>query len=71
LCEQEKEVVNKEGLLKTGRVLNGVETRSGAFVIMPSEVPDYGGFPIAVTVPCRTMIVECTAYSVYEEADDF
>lgn len=29
-----------------------------------------GGFPIAVTIPSRTMIAKCTAYSVEEEDED-
>lgn len=46
------------GRLRTTKVLNGDETRSGAFAIMPTEDPDYGGFPICVTIPARTMIAE-------------
>ena len=57
--------------MKTGRVLNGDETRSGEFMIMPNEEPDYGGFPIAVTIPCRTMIAEVEAYSLFEDEEDF
>jgi hypothetical protein len=49
--------------------MNGDETRSGAFYIMPNEDPDYGGFPIAVTIPARTCIAECTTYSI-EEKDE-
>lgn len=73
LYAEEKEVVDDEEggkVLKTGRVLNGDETRSGAFMIMPNEEPDYGGFPIAVTVPCRTMVAEVEAYSLFEEEGD-
>ncbi|KAL3423028.1 hypothetical protein PVAG01_04775 [Phlyctema vagabunda] len=62
---EEKIVVDKEtGKLKKGRKLNGDETRSGKFCIMPNEDPDYGGFPIPVTIPARTMIAECEAYSL-------
>jgi hypothetical protein len=61
---EEKKVVDSEkGTLKTGRVLGGDETRSGAFAMMPNEEPDYGGFPIAVTIPARTGIAEVEFYS--------
>ncbi|RDW84475.1 hypothetical protein BP6252_02065 [Coleophoma cylindrospora] len=70
LYSEEKEV-GKNGVLTTGRVMNGDETRSGAFFIMPNEDPDYGSFPIAVTVPSRTMVAECTAYSICEEEEDY
>jgi hypothetical protein len=67
---EEKIVANqKTGELRTLRVLNGDETRSGIFAMMPNEEPDYGGFPICVTIPARTMIAELEVYSV-EEADD-
>lgn len=62
---EEKLVENAEtGRLKKGRVLNGDETRSGQFGMMPNEDPDYGGFPIAVTIPARTMIAEIEFYSL-------
>jgi len=62
---EEKAVDGEEtGRLRTVRVLNGDETRSGAFAMMPNEDPDYGGFPISVTVPARTMIAEVTFYSI-------
>ncbi|RDW60104.1 hypothetical protein BP5796_11710 [Coleophoma crateriformis] len=70
LYSEEKEV-GKNGDLTTGRVMNGDETRSGAFFIMPNEDPDYGSFPIAVTIPSRTMVAECTAYSICEEEEDY
>jgi len=69
LYSEEKEV-DVAGNLMTARVMNGDETRSGAFYIMPNEDPDYGGFPVAVTIPSRTMIAECTAYSVEESDSD-
>jgi hypothetical protein len=37
---------------------------------MPNEDPDYGGFPIAVTIPMNTGIAECWAYSLEEDEDD-
>lgn len=62
--------MNKEtGELRTLRVLNGDETRSGIFAMMPNEDPDYGGFPICVTVPAHTMIAELEVYSI-EKVDD-
>jgi hypothetical protein len=67
----EEKTVDVNGNLHTARVMNGDETRSGSFYIMPNEDPDYGGFPIAVTIPSRTMIAECTAYSIAEDESDF
>ncbi|GIK00964.1 hypothetical protein Aspvir_004994 [Aspergillus viridinutans] len=64
---EEKVVANKvTGELRTRRVLNGDETRSGQFAIMPNEDPDYGGFPIAITIPAKTMIAELEFYSLDE-----
>lgn len=54
------------GKLRTGRVLNGDETRNGIFAMMPNNDPDYGGFPICVTVPARTMIAELQVYHLEE-----
>ncbi|KAF2799175.1 glycoside hydrolase family 35 protein [Melanomma pulvis-pyrius CBS 109.77] len=71
LHAEEKEVNKETGELTTLKWLGGDETRSGEFLIMPSEDPDYGGFPIAVTIPARTMIAECWAYSVEEEESDY
>jgi hypothetical protein len=69
LYSEEKEI-DKDGKMTTLRIMNGDETRSGSFMIMPNEDPDYGGFPIAVTIPSRTMLAECTAYSVIEDEED-
>jgi hypothetical protein len=66
----EKMVDKETGKLTTGRKLNGDETRSGKFCIMPNEDPDYGGFPICVTIPARTMIAECEVYSLEEDSSD-
>jgi hypothetical protein len=64
----EKSVVDAEqGLLRTERILNGDETRSGKFCMMPNEDPDYGGFPICVTIPARTMIAEVEVYSLQDD----
>lgn len=60
----------KTGKLFTGRRLNGDETRNGKFCVMPNEKPDYGGFPICVTIPARTMIAGCEVYSLEEGSDD-
>jgi Domain of unknown function (DUF5597)/Beta-galactosidase len=65
-----EKTVDAECNLRTGRVMNGDETRSGSFYIMPNADPDYGDFPIAVTIPARTCIAECTAYSIEETEDD-
>ncbi|KAL2793362.1 glycoside hydrolase superfamily [Aspergillus keveii] len=63
----EKEVdEDNDRELRTLRVLNGDETRSGESLIMPNEEPDYGGFPIAVTIPARTCIAEVEAYTISE-----
>jgi hypothetical protein len=53
--------------LRTLRRLNGDETRSGRFAMMPGSDPDYGGFPIAVTILARTMIAEAVPYSLEDE----
>jgi hypothetical protein len=66
----EKIVEPETGKLITGRRLNGDETRSGKFCIMPNEEPDYGGFPICVTIPARTMIAEVEVYSLEEDNGD-
>ncbi|KAL4906989.1 hypothetical protein BDW74DRAFT_167033 [Aspergillus multicolor] len=67
LDAREKEYDDRTGELRTLRVLNGDETRSGEFLIMPNDEPDYGGFPIAVTIPARTCIAEVEAYTVCEK----
>ncbi|KAL4884927.1 glycoside hydrolase superfamily [Aspergillus karnatakaensis] len=64
---REKEVDEQSGELRTLRILNGDETRSGEFLIMPNDDPDYGGFPIAVTIPARTCIAEVEAYTISEK----
>ncbi|KAF6835668.1 hypothetical protein CPLU01_04138 [Colletotrichum plurivorum] len=69
LAAAEKEV-DEKGELRTLRVFNGDETRSGEFLIMPNDDPDYGGFPIAVTIPARTCIAEVEAYWVAEDEED-
>ncbi|CAN9460813.1 unnamed protein product [Alternaria alternata] len=71
LHAEEKEVNPETCELSTLKILGGDETRSGEFLIMPNEDPDYGGFPIAVTIPARTCIAECWAYSLEESEEDF
>ncbi|KAJ9615607.1 hypothetical protein H2200_001682 [Cladophialophora chaetospira] len=71
ILSAEEKTVDKDGNLSTLRVMNGDETRSGAFIIMPTEEPDYGGFPIRVTVPARTYVAEVTAYSIAESAEQY
>ncbi|KAI1764659.1 glycoside hydrolase [Hypoxylon sp. FL1150] len=62
---EEKTVADREtGELRTQRRLNGDETRGGRYAMMPSEDPDYGGFPISVTIPARTMIAELEVYAL-------
>jgi uncharacterized protein YbdZ (MbtH family) len=51
-------------------MLNGDRTRSGACCIVPNEEPDYGGFPICVTVPAGTMVVEAEVYALEEEEEE-
>ncbi|KAH7090821.1 beta-galactosidase [Paraphoma chrysanthemicola] len=61
---EEKVVADREtGRLRTLRTLGGDETRSGAHAMMPNKDPDYGGFPIAVTIPARTGIAEVEFYA--------
>lgn len=68
LSAVEKEL-DDAGNISTLRTMNGDETRSGAFMIMPTEEPDYGGFPIRVTIPARTYVAEVVAYSLVETHD--
>ncbi|KXJ85542.1 glycoside hydrolase [Microdochium bolleyi] len=69
LDAREKEYV-ETGELQTLKTLNGDETRSGEFLIMPNDNPDYGGFPIAVTIPAKTCIAEVEAYWLCESEDE-
>lgn len=62
LSFKEKEINPVNGSLDTLRLLNGDETRSGRFCIMPNEDPDYAGFPISITIPAKTRIAEATVY---------
>lgn len=65
ILKNEEKVVDDiaTGKLRTLRTLGGDETRSGANAMMPNEDPDYGGFPIAITIPARTGIAEVEFYS--------
>jgi hypothetical protein len=71
LLRSEEKEVDASGNLRTLRTLNGDETKSGAFMIMPNRDPDYGGFPIRVTIPARTCIAECTAYSIEDKEEHY
>ncbi|KAI4913519.1 hypothetical protein J4E90_005236 [Alternaria incomplexa] len=71
LHAEEKEVDPETCELSTLKILGGDETRSGKFLIMPNEQPDYGGFPIVVTIPANTCIAECWAYSLEESENDY
>lgn len=64
---EEKEVDPTTQELKTLRMLNGDETRSGRFCMMPNEEPDYGGFPICVTIPARTAVAEAEPYALEDD----
>jgi hypothetical protein len=64
----EKEVVNEiTGEMRSWRILGGDETRSGAAAVMPGGKPDYGAFPISITIPARTRIAECEVYDLEKE----
>lgn len=65
ILKNEEKVVEDmaTGKLRTLRTLGGDETRSGASAMMPNEDPDYGGFPIAITIPARTGIAEVEFYA--------
>ncbi|KAF2668743.1 glycoside hydrolase [Microthyrium microscopicum] len=66
---EEKLVADREtGELRTLRTLNGDETRGGLVAVMPNEDPDYGDFPICVTIPARTMIGEVEFYAIGESS---
>jgi hypothetical protein len=59
----EKEVVDPASTeLKSVRFLNGDETRSGRFAVMPSSNPDYAKVPVAILIPARTRIAEVRPY---------
>ncbi|KAH7129971.1 glycoside hydrolase superfamily [Dactylonectria estremocensis] len=59
----EKKVAD-DGSLVNLRNLNGDERLGGGLAIMPSENPDYGGFPIRVSGGIKTYITEVAAYHV-------
>jgi hypothetical protein len=51
-------------------MLNGDRTRCGACCIVPNEEPDYGGFPICVAIPARTMVAGVDVYALEEEEEE-
>lgn len=57
----------KTGSLRKVRLLNGDETQSGKAAVMPSEEPDYGGYPISITIPARTGIAMCQPYALFDD----
>lgn len=64
----EKEVVNETtGEMRSRRAFGGDETRSGAAAVMPGEDPDYGDFPISITIPAKTRIAQCEVYALKDE----
>lgn len=64
----EKEVINETtGEMRTWRTFGGDETRSGQSVVMPTSDPDYGDFPISITIPARTRIAECDIYALEDD----
>ncbi|KAH9210459.1 family 35 putative beta-galactosidase glycoside hydrolase [Leptodontidium sp. 2 PMI_412] len=66
----EKRVSDVEkGLLETERYLGGDETSHDRWINMPNEDPDYGGAPVPVLIPARTMITEATVYSLEPTQD--
>ena len=67
LSFEEKDVVNATtGELKTIRLLNGDESRSGNYAVMPNENPDYGENPMSVLIPANTAIAEVEVYALEE-----
>jgi hypothetical protein len=65
LSFRELDIDPKSGEIKTLRFLNGDETSSDttkSVARMPGLDPDYGGFPIAISIPSRTRIAECVPY---------
>ncbi|KAH7390647.1 glycoside hydrolase superfamily [Pyrenochaeta sp. MPI-SDFR-AT-0127] len=66
---EEKLVDPKTRELRTLRVFGGDESRGGICAVMPNPDPDYGGFPICITIPANTMLAECTVYCLPGEED--
>ncbi|KAM5356880.1 hypothetical protein ACJ41O_003526 [Fusarium nematophilum] len=61
---EEKEIVDESGTLRTGRMLNGDETRSGLWANMPNDHPHYGEAFIPIAIPARTAVAEVKVYSI-------
>jgi len=71
LSFKEKEVVDPAtGELVTCRMLNDDETRCGNFVIMPGSEPDYGNYPVCVTIQAPTRIAEVEPYALEVEFEE-
>lgn len=67
ILRMEEKDIDEQGDMRTVRLLNGDETRSGRAAVMPSESPDYGGFPISITIPSRTGIAVCEPYALFDQ----
>lgn len=67
LLRFEEKETDEGGELLTLRLLNGDETRSGKYAVMPSCDPDYGGFPISITIPAHTGIAVCEPYALQNQ----
>ncbi|KAB8342955.1 hypothetical protein FH972_022551 [Carpinus fangiana] len=66
ILKAEEKYIDESGNLRTLRRMNGDETRSGECYIMPNDNPDYGGFPIAITIPAKTYMAQVKPYSISE-----
>lgn len=56
--------IDEQGSLHKIRTLNGDETSHHKLITMPSQNPEYDGFPIPFLVPAGTMIASCRPYSL-------
>jgi hypothetical protein len=57
-----EEKIVKNGRLVTERLLNGDELGQ-----MPGPDPDFGDFPVAITIPSRTKLAACRPYYLVDE----
>ncbi|KAH7142668.1 glycoside hydrolase superfamily [Dactylonectria estremocensis] len=65
---EEKSVIDKETQeLRTDRILNGDESRSGIWANMPNDDPDHGECPVPVIIPARTAIAQVEIFSLENE----
>ena len=71
LSLDELEVVNDgSGTMKKVRRLNGDEIKSGQAAVMPvmGSGPDYGDFPIPITIPGETGLARCMVYRILDQS---